>query len=124
MRKEDFARWLRRYGDAWEKRDAKAAIALFTEDAEYYWVPFGEPIRGHGGIEGAWNGATAEQRDIRFSFEILAAPGNSGIARWHTKLVRPATGALVELDGMLVAEFDDSRRCRAFREWWHSTESA
>ena len=123
MRKEDFARWLRRYGEAWEKRDAKAATALFTEDAEYYWIPFGPPKRGLGEIETAWAGATAQQRDVRFTFQILATPGSLGIARWHTDLVRPVTSHAVELDGVLIAEFDDSRRCRVFREWWHTTET-
>jgi hypothetical protein len=124
MRKEDFARWLRRYGEAWEKRDATAAGVLFTEDAEYYWIPFGAPKRGRGEIEAAWAGATAEQRDVRFTYRILATPGNLGIANWHTELIRPVTSRAVTLDGMLTAEFDDSRRCRVFREWWHSTEPA
>jgi ketosteroid isomerase-like protein len=124
MRKEDFARWLRRYGDAWEKKDAKAAIALFTDDAEYYWIPFGPPKCGRSEIGAAWAGATAEQRDIRFSFSVLATPGNLGIAYWHTDLVRLATGQPFQLDGMLTAEFDEKRRCRVFREWWHSNEPA
>ena len=123
MRKDDFARWLRRYGEAWEKRDAKAAIALFTEDAEYYWIPFGSPMRGHGDIENAWAGATAQQRDVQFSFQIMATPGSTGIARWHTKLIRPVTSRAVDLDGVLIAEFDESRLCRVFREWWHTTET-
>jgi len=122
MRKEDFARWLRRYGDAWEKRDPKAAIALFTEDADYHWIPFGPPKHGRDEIEAAWAGAVAEQRDIRFTFHVLATPGNLGIATWHTDLVRPATGAAIQIDGVLTAEFDESRRCRVFREWWHSSE--
>ena len=123
MRKDDFARWLRRYGEAWEKRDAKAAIALFTEDAEYYWIPFGSPMRGHGDIENAWAGATAQQRDVQFTFQIMAVPGSTGIARWHTKLIRPVTSRAVDLDGVLIAEFDESRLCRVFREWWHTTET-
>jgi ketosteroid isomerase-like protein len=123
MRKDDFARWLRRYGDAWEKRDAKAATALFTDDAEYYWIPFGPPKRGLGEIEAAWAQAVGQQRDIKFAFRILATPGNLGIATWHTDLVQIATGGVVQIDGVLTAEFDNHRRCRLFREWWHSTES-
>jgi ketosteroid isomerase-like protein len=124
MRKDDFARWLRRYGDAWEKRDAKAAIRLFTEDAEYHWTPLIPPMRGRDGIEAAWSGAVADQRDIRFTFRVLATPRNLGIATWHTELVRSSTGRAFQLDGMLTAEFDDGRLCRIFREWWHSSEGA
>ena len=121
MTKDDFEVWLRRYREAWESRDPKAAAALFTEHAEYHWTPFGEPKRGLREIEVAWAEATARQRDVRFRFQILAASRGLGIATWHTQLVRAATGREIEIDGILVAEFDDSGRCRVFREWWHST---
>ena len=124
MTSADFEDWLRRYGEAWESRDAKAAASLFTEDAEYYWTPFGEPKRGHQGIQVAWTEATSRQRDVRFSFRILASSGGRGIATWHTRLVRVPSDREVEIDGILVAEFGDSGRCRLFREWWHSTEAS
>src|SRR5262245_2371306 len=123
LTKADFEDWLGRYGAAWESRDPKAAARLFAEDAEYYWTPFGEPKRGPGGIAGAWAEATSRQRDVRFSFRILAMSGGIGIATWHTRLVRASTGREVEIDGILAAEFDDSGRCRVFREWWHSNEA-
>lgn len=123
MQKDEFEKWLGRYGGAWESRDPKAAAALFTEHAEYYWTPFGEPKRGLREIEVAWAQATGRQRDVRFRFQILAASRRLGIATWHTHLVRAATGREIEIDGILVAEFDDSGCCRVFREWWHSTEA-
>ena len=122
MTEIDFEDWLRRYGEAWERRDPQAAAGLFTEHAEYYWTPFGEPKRGPRGIEIAWAEATSWQRDVHFSFQILACSGGLGIASWHTRLVRVATGREIEIDGILVAEFDDFGRCRIFREWWHSTD--
>ena len=124
MTTADFEDWLRRYGAAWESRDAKAAAGLFTEDAEYYWTPFGEPKRGHQGIQVAWTEATSRQRDVRFSFRILASSGDRGIATWHTRLVRATSDREIEIDGILVAEFGDSGRCRVFREWWHSNEAS
>ena len=120
----DFQEWLTRYGQAWETRDAKAAAALFADDAEYYWTPFGQPRRGPGEIESAWQGATSRQRNVRFSFQILAISDRTGIARWHTRLERAATGREIDIDGVLTAELDGSGRCRVFREWWHSTEDA
>ncbi len=122
MTESEFASWLTRYGAAWEARDPEAASALFTEDAEYFWTPFGEPRRGPAGIAAAWREATSRQRDVVFRFEILAIAGRVGIARWRTRLVRSATGREIEIDGILTAELDPSGRCRVFREWWHSSE--
>ncbi len=122
MTSEGFNDWLRRYGDAWERRDPAAAAALFTDDAVYWWTPFGEPKRGPGEIAKAWGEATTRQRDVRFEFEIIAVTERAGIATWHTKLVRASTGREIEVDGVLLAELDEAGRCRLFREWWHSTE--
>lgn len=46
MTEPELATWLSRYGAAWEARDPEAAAALFTEDAEYFWTPFGDPNPG------------------------------------------------------------------------------
>jgi ketosteroid isomerase-like protein len=124
MTQEEFAAWLTRYGEAWEARDAEAAAALFTDQAEYYWTPFGAPKRGPAEIARAWAEATSRQRDVRFASRILDVSGARGIATWHTRLVRTATGREVAIDGILVAEFSDCGRCRVFREWWHSSEDA
>ena len=106
----DFESWLRGYGKAWEGRDADAAAALFTPDAEYYWTPFDPPQRGRAEIAAAWNGAVQGQRDIAFEFDVLAAAGARGSAHWH--------------DGILIAEFAAEGQCRIFREWWHRRSPA
>lgn len=115
-----FESWLLRYGAAWEARDSKAAVDLFSPDAEYYWTPFDPPQRGREQIGAAWEGAVTQQRDIHFEFEILAVTSTRNIAGWRTKLTSMPTGEKVRLDGILIAEFDDGGLCRVFREWWHS----
>lgn len=117
-----FSDWLRRYGSAWESRDAGGVADLFTEDAEYYWTPFDIPKRGRDQIAAAWVDATSGQNDVKFTFAILSASEAMGIAKWHTRLSRTTMGRAAELEGILVAEFDDGGRCKIFREWWHSNE--
>jgi len=117
-----FEEWLRRYKAAWEARDPKAAAEIFSpEGAEYYWTPLEPPKSGLKEIAQAWSDATGRQRDVRFSFNILTVSGRIGIARWQASLTRAESGQQAQLDGILLAEFDDSSRCRVFREWWHST---
>jgi hypothetical protein len=119
----DFDAWLRAYRAAWESRDSKAAIAIFTADAEYYWTPLDPPQRGHAGIAAAWDGAVATQRDITFRHGILAVTGATGIAKWRAEFTRQPTGARVVIEGVLTAEFASPGQCRVFREWWHAAET-
>lgn len=119
----DFDAWLRAYGAAWQGRDSKAAVRIFTEDAEYYWTPLDPPQRGHAGIAAAWDGAVSQQKDIAFRYQILAVTGATGIAKWRADFTRLPTGAKVVIEGVLTAEFAQPGKCRVFREWWHSAET-
>ncbi len=119
-----FEEWLRAYGQTWEAGDPDAAVALFTATAAYYETPFDEPMVGAEAIRQYWSeGADQAQKDVRFGFAVLGIAGYTGVARWHASFERVPSGVGVEIDGVLTAEFDESGRCRVFREWWHRRES-
>lgn len=118
-----FAAWLQRYAAAWEQRDGNAAARLFTDDAEYYWTPFESPKRGPAEIAEAWSQATARQRNVRVESRVVAVIHQTGVAKWRTRFERAGAGYEVQIDGILMAELDQSGLCRVFREWWHTTEA-
>ncbi|MBY6203808.1 nuclear transport factor 2 family protein [Halomonas denitrificans] len=120
---DTFGDWLDRYGRAWMSERPEAAAPLFTTDAEYHWTPLEAPQRGRSEIVAAWGQAIERQRDIRFRYEILSVEGATGVAHWRTSLVRRDSGEAIEVDGVLVADFDGDGLCCRFREWWHSSES-
>lgn len=122
MDAKDLDRWLRAYKKAWEERDPQAAADLFTNDAEYYWTPLDPPARGPAGVAAAWEGAVSQQRDITFTYEILAVTATLGIARWRAEFIRTPAQAKVVIEGILAVEFAALQKCRIFREWWHSRE--
>lgn len=115
--------WLREYGRAWEDRDADAAVALFSEGAEYHETPFDEPMRGRDAVRSYWAELPGAQRDVTFRWEVLADDADVGVARWQAEFTRIPSGVRVWLDGVCTVRFDDEGRCREFREWWHRTES-
>lgn len=123
MNVDDFERWLRAYGNAWEGCDPAAAALLFTDDAEYFWTPLDPPQRGPAGIAAAWQAAVSQQRDVKFRHEILAVTGATGIARWRADFTRLPAQSKVRIEGVLTAELADGAHCRVFREWWHSAET-
>jgi hypothetical protein len=111
--------WLARYEQAWERRDADQAAALFTESARYQELPFDEPKMGRVGIRNYWSTVTADQRDIDFKSQIIAVKGSTGVARWSATFSSAASGARIELDGVFVLEFAPDGLCSELREWWH-----
>lgn len=122
MTEQELRTWLDAYGGAWETADPDAAMQLFTEDARYYETPFEEPLLGREGVRSYWALATGTQRDISFTYEILAALPRRGMAWWSAEFTRRATGEHIQLDGVLVLDFTDDGLCRVLREWWHALE--
>ena len=122
MNEIELRTWLDAYGRAWEFTDPDAAMRLFTEDARYYETPFDEPLHGREGVRSYWAGATGSQRDISFTYEILATLPHRGIARWSAEFTRLANGKRMKLDGVFVLDFDNHGLCRVLREWWHALD--
>jgi hypothetical protein len=120
---QQFEDWLRAYQSAWERRDPAAAAALFSEDARYHWTPLVPPQQGPAAIAEAWAAAVGQQRDVRFTFTVFAVAGATGMATWRADFTRLPDQFKVRIEGVLSAEFAAARRCRIFREWWHSAES-
>ena len=114
-----FASWLDAYKAAWEGRDAVAAAALFTADASYHEMPFDRPIEGADAIAAYWARAVADQRDVRFAYEILARTGDEGLCHWHCAFTAVPGGENIDLDGIFRCRFADQDRVADFQEWWH-----
>ena len=118
-----FADWLEGYKSAWEGRDAAAAAMLFSEDARYHWTPLVPPQQGPAEIATVWDAAVSQQRDIRFTFNVFGVSGPTGMATWRADFTRLPDQFKVRIEGVLSAEFAAPRKCRVFREWWHSADS-
>jgi SnoaL-like domain len=111
--------WLKKYGTAWESRDAAAAGALFTADASYQEMPFDPAKQGRAAIQDYWKTVTADQRDIKVETKVIAMNGNTGVAQWKATFKLQSTGATIALDGVFILEFAASGECKSLREWWH-----
>ena len=119
-----FNKWLTNYKSAWEEGDPQKAADLFSEGACYQVTPFTDPIEGKESIQGYWKaGPARNQKDASFSYSIISVRGNEGVAHWQVNFQRTGSNKFVEMDGILVAEFDDSDSCTDFKEWWHRQET-
>jgi SnoaL-like domain len=109
--------WLKRFGHAWESRDAERAAALFTEDGSYRESPFDQPLIGSRAISAHWASLPMAREDISFTYEILAIGEQWGVAHWHGSYTPLDGRTRLEFDGILLVSLDGEGRCRDFREW-------
>lgn len=114
----DAQRWLDGYEQAWETRDGEAAGALFTTTARYFETPWSAPFDGRQAIVDYWQGVTADQRNVDFSYELVAVNGMTAVARWHAQFELTSNDAALELDGVFILQFATTDAVAELREWW------
>jgi len=124
LQPETFRTWLDALKHAWEERDPLAAANLFSVDAVYRETPFEEPMRGREAILKYWEHVPKTQDRVKFHYEILEVSKARGIARWQASFQRIRTGALVNLDGIMVVYMNTENQCTLFEEWWSRQERA
>lgn len=113
------AAWLEAYSHAWQTYDPAEIGALFSEDAAYYYNPYGEPVRGREAIVAAW----LENRDAPGAYEShyepLVVEGDRAVANGRSRYFE-ADGATLkkEFDNIFVLRFDEAGRCAEYREWY------
>lgn len=123
MTPEQIESWLRSYGDAWEKRDARKFVSLFSADVRYHWTPFEKPKEGREAVASAFASAVEHQQDIHFDARLLSHDDEWGVAHWRCTFDRVGEDYQVHLDGIFELVFAADGSCRVFKEWWHSDES-
>jgi len=120
MDADSFHDWLERYFAAWASNDPDQVRALFGQDAVYSYGPFrDDDARGREEIARRWVGGGVRP-GLRTWFEPLAVDGERGVARWRVSF--DDQNGRVELDGILVLDFDADGRCTLHREWYHHRE--
>ena len=115
MDTDAFAGWLERYFAAWASNDPDEVTELFAEDAVYSYGPFSDEAHGREEIVRRWVQGGA-QPGLSTWFESLTVKGERGVAHWRVAF--DEGDERVELDGILILEFDAAGRCTLHREWY------
>jgi ketosteroid isomerase-like protein len=127
VRRDDVDRWLDAYVEAWDTYDRERIRALFSDDVEYRYHPYDEPVRGRDAVAEAWLGEGghegASTRDQEGTYEAayraVAIEGDVAVATGATTY-RSEPGGPVEkiYDNCFVMRFDSEGRCCEFTEWY------
>jgi ketosteroid isomerase-like protein len=123
---DDVQAWLDRYIEAWQSYDREAIAALFSEDAEYRYHPWDEPLQGRDAIVEDWlnPGGDPAQRDVPGSVEAayhpFAVDGDVAVATGTSTYYTDASRATVDrrYHNAYLITFDASGKCRSFIEFF------
>ena len=119
--------WLDRYVAAWLSYDAKDIAALFTEDIDYRYHPYDEPITGREEVVASWlgegNSTGASTRDApgtyAAQYEPVAVDGDVVVATGTSSYRERPDGPVVRVyDNCFVMRFDAEGNCREFTEYY------
>ena len=108
---------LARYKQARQKRDPDGMLELFSDDAEYRYDPFEEPLSGANAIRGYWNGVSADQTHVDFDAERVWVVGRTVLSSWHGAHTLRASAERIRVRGFSTMELDELGRIVRLREW-------
>jgi ketosteroid isomerase-like protein len=111
------AKWLEDYVLAWKNADAQAIGALFSEDADYYYSPYREPVRGREAIVADWLKNPDGPGSFEAAYVPVAVDGNTAVSHGRTRYYTDGK-VTSEFDNIFIRRFDDEGRCTEFREWY------
>ena len=118
-------RWLAEYVAAWKSYDRDAIGALFSDDAEYSYYPWIEPIRGREAVVESWLGAGegASARDDEGTYDgeyrTIAVDGDVAVAVGTSTYTSEPGGPVTKVyENVFVMRFDEDGRCAAYEEWF------
>jgi hypothetical protein len=112
--------WLRAYVAAWRTYDRAQIEALFSDEVEYRYHPYDEPLRGREAVVASWLGSDRDaEGTYDASYAAVAVDGDMAIATGSSTYFAEPGGAVKQIyDNCFVIRFDGEGRCRAFTEWF------
>ncbi len=124
---EHVSRWLDDYVAAWKSYEREAIAALFSDQVEYRYHPYDEPLRGRDAVIASWlgdddhEGASSRDQPGTYdaSYRPLAVDGDVAVAVGSSSYRERPGGPIFRVyDNCFVIRFDAEGRCRAFTEWF------
>ena len=124
MTHDEVQGWLDRYVAAWRTYDPDEIGALFTEDAEYRFHPWDEPVRGRAAIVRSWvvPGGAASSRDepgtYDARYEPYAVDADRAVAVGSSDYLAADGSVERRYRNVFLLRFDAEGRCASFTEWF------
>jgi ketosteroid isomerase-like protein len=121
MNHTDVQGWLDRYVDAWRTHDRDKVEALFTDDAEYRYRPYGGDAhanRGREAIVEAWLEDDDPPDSWEAAYEPFAVEGDRAVATGFSRYFATDKGPERTFHNVFLLRFAEDGRCAHFSEYY------
>ncbi len=121
MTREDVDAWLRRYIKAWRSYDADEIAALFTDDVDYRYHPWDEPVIGAQTIAKSWveDDRKDEPGSWEAQYQCVAVDNETAVATGYSKYLGGPGGATRTIyDNCFIMRFAEDGKCSSFTEFF------
>jgi ketosteroid isomerase-like protein len=112
-----FQRWLDGYIEAWRTYDVDAIGNLFSQDVEYRYHPWDEPVRGRAAIVEKWLADRDEPDSWTAEYRPWLVSGDDAVAVGVSRYLGSDRDTVErEYHNVFLCRFDSDGRCREFTE--------
>lgn len=119
MTHADVQAWLERYVAAWRANDRDLIAALFSEDAEYRYHPYGDDaLHGADAIAESWLEQPDDPGSWDAEYEVWAVEGDRAVATGFSRYDANASNPERTYSNCYLLEFAGDGRCRSFTEFY------
>ena len=119
MNHDAFQAWLDGYVEAWRTNDRDSILALFSEDAEYRYNAWSEPVRGREAIADDWLKEPDVPDTWSAEYHPVAIDGDVAVGQgWSRYLTEDRSGIDRKYHNVFICRFDADGRCREFTEFY------
>ena len=119
-----FRRWLEAYVDVWGTYDPAAIGDLFSEDVEYRYHPWDDPVRGRAALVESWLSDRDEPGSWTADYRPWLVAGDDAVAVGVSRYLRDDGALDREYHNVFLCRFDGEGRCREFTEHFMRPDGA
>lgn len=115
--REKYDVWTKEFMESWKVLDWKRTLDVIDKDCKYYENPIDEPCANFDEIVKLWEVVEENQKDITYSYEIVAYNDEVAIVNWQMKRTFIPTNAVQNIDGIFEVSVNDEGKCTLFKQW-------
>lgn len=115
--KEKYDIWTKKFMESWKQLNWKETLETLDKNVKYYENPLDEPCKDFEEVTKLWNVVADNQKDIEYTYHIVAYNEETCIINWQMTRVITKTNVKQEIDGIFQISLNDKGKCTLFKQW-------